>query len=885
MSGRRVVDIINLSSSAWTLLRGRVLALRAAGYDNRILCMDGPYVARLRADGIPVHVIPLPRGLDPIRLVRSFVAILRYLRRNRIELVHTHCSIPGVVGRLAAACAGVPVVVHTVHGFHFHDRSQGVTSRLFVAIERWCASWTHLLLTQNRADLDRADRLHIGRPDRRRHIGNGIDLERFQPPAQRPPANGHARLTCVARLEPVKNHDLLLEAAAVLRRRGVPFRLRLAGDGPLRAHLSDRCRALGIADDVEFLGYREDVPALLADTDVAVLTSRKEGLPRAVLEAMAMEVPVVATRVTGTREAVEHGRTGLLVEPDGVADLAAALERMIQSPPLRAAMGAEARRAALRAYDERAIIERLRRDYQALLNARAPGPAPAPRTRRDVRAGPPGPAALEAETAGLRVGRNALVRLGAQALSALINLAGMILLGNALNAAGYGEYAWYYAMIPLIASLADGGIGVIVMRGMARNPASGGRWLGDALRIRAGLGLAMLALGAVALGTTASGPSAVLLGVVLVTALLDPSADVALWALRAHERLDLEAALLLLSQGVWLGLVAAGVALHLEMVGLLAAATVAFAVRLGVGAVLVHRILGRPRGSLRVARLVWLVRQGFPFGLAMMSVVLYGRVGVLLLHAFGGPAQVAQFQVAYLLTQPFGFVASAVSIAVFPMLARRADRGDGGFGRALHEAVRWELIISLPLTAVLVVLAPALIARLFHGGDFAPAATAIRWLGLGLTVIFLNLTARYALPALGRQRRYLEATLAGLAVNLGLGALLVPRWGVTGAVAAYLTAESVIFMICRRALAPHLGWRPLVRVARPVILAAGAMALVMGLLRHQDPILVLGAGMGVYALALATTGAIPAHEGRAVARWATGRVRRDPLEPERSRVA
>ncbi|TMQ73719.1 MAG: glycosyltransferase, partial [Candidatus Eisenbacteria bacterium] len=667
MSGRRVVDIINLSSSAWTLLRGRVLALRAAGYDNRILCMDGPYVARLRADGIPVHVIPLPRGLDPIRLVRSFVAILRYLRRNRIELVHTHCSIPGVVGRLAAACAGVPVVVHTVHGFHFHDRSQGVTSRLFVAIERWCASWTHLLLTQNRADLDRADRLHIGRPDRRRHIGNGIDLERFQPPAQRPPANGHARLTCVARLEPVKNHDLLLEAAAVLRRRGVPFRLRLAGDGPLRAHLSDRCRALGVVDEVEFLGYREDIPALLADTDVAVLTSRKEGMPRAVLEAMAMEVPVVATRVTGTREAVRHGRTGLLVEPEGAAGLAAALETMIQSPSLRAAMGAEARRAALRAYDERAIIEMLRRTYDELLNGRAPHPA-ARRTPRGVRDGHRGPAA-DAETAARRVGRNAFVRLGAQALSALINLAGMILLGNALDAAGYGVYAWYYAMIPLLASLADAGIGVVVMRGMARNPAAGRRWLGDALLIRVGVGLAMLALGAVALGASATGPSATLLGVVLVTALLDPSPDVALWALRAHERLDLEAALLLLSQGVWLGLVAAGVALHLEMASLLAAATVAFAVRLVVGAALVGRVVGRPRWSLRVARLLWLVRQGFPFGLAMASVVLYGRVGVLLLHAFGSAAQVAQFQVAYLLTQPFGFVATAVSIAVFPMLA------------------------------------------------------------------------------------------------------------------------------------------------------------------------------------------------------------------------
>jgi len=117
----RVVDIINLSSSADTLLRERVLKMRAAGIDNRIVCMDGPRVPALRALGIPVHIVNLPRGVNPWRLATALFETTDYLRRSRADIVHTHCAIPGLVGRLAAWLAGVPVIIHTAHGFHFHE--------------------------------------------------------------------------------------------------------------------------------------------------------------------------------------------------------------------------------------------------------------------------------------------------------------------------------------------------------------------------------------------------------------------------------------------------------------------------------------------------------------------------------------------------------------------------------------------------------------------------------------------------------------------------------------------------------------------------------------------------------------------------------------------
>ena len=367
--GIRIVDIINLSSSADSLLKERVLAMQASGFDNRILCADGPYVARLRRAGIPVHTVHLPRGLDPLRLGLALAEIATYLWRERIDLVHTHCSVPGVVGRIAAWLAGVPVVIHTVHGFHFHAGTPWVRGLPYLLVERLAGMVTDTLLTQNRSDLELAERFGIGPRRRRRWIGNGIDVGRFRP-APRPRAAGEPiTITCVARFEPVKNHALLFEALRLLQARGETFRVWLVGEGLLRTRYEALCARLGIADRVTFFGYRDDVHELLARSDIAVLTSIKEGIPRAVLEAMAAGVPVVATRVPGTSEAVWHGETGLLVPLDDAQALAGALAHLIANPEVRSAMGARARAVAVRNHDERSVIGTLRWIYRARLLA------------------------------------------------------------------------------------------------------------------------------------------------------------------------------------------------------------------------------------------------------------------------------------------------------------------------------------------------------------------------------------------------------------------------------------------------------------------------------------------------------------------------------------
>ena len=841
-----VVDVINLSSSANTLLRERALALRARGVDNRILCMDGPYVAPLRAAGIPVETVDLPRGFDLPRLARALFQIVRYLRANRVDVVHTHCSVPGAVGRVAAWLARVPVVIHTVHGFHAQDGMAWYVRWPSLLVEKGLGLVTDTLLTQNRSDLALAERHGIGPAERRRLIGNGIDLERFDFARSRPlPAP--PVILCAARFEPVKNHDLLFDAVERLGARGCDFRLRLVGTGALEESFRARARDRGLEDQVEFLGYRDDMPALLADCDVAVLPSLKEGMPRAVLEAMAVGRPVVGTRVPGTREAIRDGETGFLVEADDADGFADAVATLLRDAALRATMGSRGRRVAEEEFDERPIAGALHALYAERLAARRPAIAPA------------------AEGA-VRVGRNFVYRIGSQAGSAVINVAAMVLLGRSLGAEGYGNYSFWYALIPLISNLAGAGIGIVVTREVARDPENAPRLIGDAILVRLALG-ALVLLGVGLVSPALYGPGhVVLMMVVTAAALLDFSQDVSIWVLRGHERLDLEARLLLLSQVVWFAIIAAAVLTGAGLTTLIAAATVAFAVRAAAGAWLVHRRFHHAEFAPDPRRLLRLVREGLPFGLALFGVVLYGRIGLLTLKSLGTAVDVSYFQVAYLLSQPFTFVATALAMAMFPSIARRAHGPALELRGSLRRALKCQFLMGLPLTLALVLLADPLIHLLFHGNGFDHAAAALRLMSLGITVIFLNHAARYTLAALDRQRDYLAAVGFGIAVNASLCVVLVPRLGFPGACLAFLGAEATIWILSLRALAPHVSATDVARDALRPLAAAGLAALWMLGLDAMSPYLVAALAAATYLLVLWWTHALTEGELRVLRR-------------------
>lgn len=319
---------------------------------------EGTYWSDVDGDGRPVVAVPrLRRSVRPIDDVLAVRWLERWLCHHRPDVVHTHSTKAGVVGRIAANRAGIPVV-HTVHGWgRAVDGGRRISPASIVmqAAERALAPLARALVVVTPLDAEIGRRRRIGRPDQYRLIRSGIDLEPSLR-AGRDRSRIRAELGVddrfvvgtVARLARQKDLSTLVEGFAAARLdEGV---LLVIGDGPLRADLMKQASSLGLDSQVRFLGARPDGARLLAAFDAFALTSRWEGLPRALVEAQAARVPVVATPVGGVAELVRDGETGLVV-PVGRPDAVATALRAIADDPESAARRAVTATAGIEAFD------------------------------------------------------------------------------------------------------------------------------------------------------------------------------------------------------------------------------------------------------------------------------------------------------------------------------------------------------------------------------------------------------------------------------------------------------------------------------------------------------------------------------------------------------
>ena len=476
-------------------------------------------------------------------------------------------------------------------------------------------------------------------------------------------------------------------------------------------------------------------------------------------------------------------------------------------------------------------------------------------------------------SAATRAGRNTAFRAASQGLTALINLGGMVLLGNYLSAAGYGQYAFYYALIPLLASVADLGAGVIVTRDASRDAGEASRLLGDALLLRGSVAVVLLLVVGAVSAVTLAPADALLLLLATAAAVLDFGQDVSIWMLRAAERLDLEAVLLLVGRTAWILGIALGVALGATLPVLLATAVGAFLLRTWVGTTMLSRLGLHPSFSLSRARLVQLATEGWPVMVSLLLVVLYGRVGVFVLKALATDTDVACFNVAYLLSQPFGFLGSALAMAVFPAFARLGAEAAADLAAPLRAAFKYQLLLSLPLGAGLFMLADRIVPLLFHeSAGYGSAAAAIGAMALALPFVFFNLQSRYLLAAVGRQHVYLWGVAVGLLVNVFGCLLTVPKFGVTGAAWTFAVAELLVFVACHGALAGHVSFRALAREAARPLVAALVMAAWLWALRGAPLPVTIAAGAAAYVLTLVLVRALTHAEWELIREvWSTFR--------------
>jgi glycosyltransferase involved in cell wall biosynthesis len=314
---------------------------RQRGWTVDALTGPGDALVDLSGHFDDVHVVPWSRRpADRRNVSAALPTVRRLLARGRYDLLHTHTPVASTISR--AAVVGLrrkPAVVYTAHGFHFRAGGSRLANLGYAAVERVMGRWTDRLVVINDEDYAAARRML----DTDRVVlmaGIGLDLERYRPDSASAEdiarirselglAPAHVLMSVVAELNPGKNHETVLRALA---RNGDPdIHLALAGAGPERQRLEELAAGLGVSDRVHLLGVVADVRPLVLASASTILLSRREGLSRAVMESLAMGIPVVGSRIRGIADLVgRHG--GLLVAPDDVDGAAAALDAVQALP-------------------------------------------------------------------------------------------------------------------------------------------------------------------------------------------------------------------------------------------------------------------------------------------------------------------------------------------------------------------------------------------------------------------------------------------------------------------------------------------------------------------------------------------------------------------------
>ncbi|MFQ5701351.1 MAG: glycosyltransferase family 4 protein [Acidobacteriota bacterium] len=337
---------------------------------------SGPLVEEARTGSArTIFLDDLRREVSPLRDSAALFKLTRLLVRERPGIVHTHSSKAGILGRWAALFARVPHVVHTIHGYGFHVEQPWAVRRIFVALERITARRaTSAFIAVSRANLKTGLELGLFTPDHVSLIHSGIRRSDFSAPDRRDGNGRHVTIGMVACLKRQKAPlDFVRVAAKVLA--GTPdreVRFVLVGDGALRRRVEAMIRSEGLESRVELLGWRRDVPQLLARWDILLHTSRWEGLPRVFPEAMASGLPIVATAVDGASEAIEDAETGFLLAPGDVEGLARRTLELVRDPALRLRMGRLAS-SRTRPWDIDDMVRRQERLYLGLVEGTTVG--------------------------------------------------------------------------------------------------------------------------------------------------------------------------------------------------------------------------------------------------------------------------------------------------------------------------------------------------------------------------------------------------------------------------------------------------------------------------------------------------------------------------------
>ena len=371
-----------LAGGAWgggsVVVLSIVKAMIARGDEVWVVALDAETDRHFREAGAtPVAIPGWRRSLSPMDIVPLW-HLFQLCRRERFDLVATHTSKGGMLGRIAARLAGVPNIVHYVHGFGFHQFTPWLVKQVYVAFEKLGACCEDLMITVGEEHRRIAMELGIEKGERIRTILNGIDVSRFQGVdrslARREFGFGDDEiiLGSVGRLATQKGFEYMIDAMPAILAAHPRARLVLSGEGELETALRHRARELGVPNQVTFLGFRRDVPALLAAFDVFVHPSLWEGLSISLMEAMVAGCPIVCSRIPGNVEMVRQPETGRFAEPAVPESLATEVCAVLSDFQSARAMGLRAQQEGIARFSVERMVDENIAAYDSVVRRKTP---------------------------------------------------------------------------------------------------------------------------------------------------------------------------------------------------------------------------------------------------------------------------------------------------------------------------------------------------------------------------------------------------------------------------------------------------------------------------------------------------------------------------------
>ncbi|MBI5464315.1 MAG: glycosyltransferase family 4 protein [Ignavibacteriales bacterium] len=380
----RVLHIITVFSLGGatenTLLSAEGLLKR--GYDVQILTgmnieSEGSLFERARRNNVPVKVFPLlRRSIHPVYDVVALMQIFFFLVKERFDIVHTHSSKAGFLGRLAAAAAGVPVVIHTIHGLPFHDYQNKWLSYLYVLIEKIGARFSHKIVAVTDTIIEKSLTVRLGRREKFVAIRSGFEMEEFlTTPAGANDVRKNLGLQPndlvvgkIARFSRLKGYNYLMDAIPRVVERVPSAKFVFVGSGELESHYRRMVSDRKLDTHVIFSGLvaQQDIPSLIGALDVVVHTSLLEGLARVLPQALAAGKPVVSFDIDGAHEVVHHAETGYLVRPEDVGGLVEAIVTLLTDEDKRKTFGERGRNFVMDAWSVETMVNGLDHLYQEM---------------------------------------------------------------------------------------------------------------------------------------------------------------------------------------------------------------------------------------------------------------------------------------------------------------------------------------------------------------------------------------------------------------------------------------------------------------------------------------------------------------------------------------